>query len=244
LEAGEEKACFKKPQSARETISYLCALLHMQPIFITGATGYIGKRLTARLLHQGRKVIALVRKGSEHKVSKGAEIITADPFDPLSFQSLIPKGAVFIQLLGVAHPSPKKAKQFRDIDLRSVKASADAASAAGVSHFIYMSVAMTPSKLMAAFQAMRQEGETYCKSKGLNCTFIRPWYVMGPGHYWPILLLPLYAIAEIVPSWKSKARSMALVTIHQMFRTLLNAANADPLPLRVIEIKNIRKTAF
>ena len=137
----------------------------MKTVFITGATGYIGKRLTDQLLQCNHRVIALVRKGSEQKVSEGAEIVIADPFDSDSFQSFIPNNAVFVQLLGVSHPSPKKARQFREIDLRSVKASADAAAIANVSHFIYVSVAMAPSKLMATYQAVRQEGETYCKGK-------------------------------------------------------------------------------
>lgn len=212
----------------------------MKTVFITGATGYIGKRLTKQLLQRGYRVIALVRKGSEHKVSAGTEIIVADPFDAASFQSFIPKDSTFVQLLGVAHPSPKKAPQFREIDLRSVKASADAAATASVSHFVYVSVAMAPSKLMAAYQSVRREGEAYCKSKGLACTFIRPWYVLGPGHYWPVLLAPIYGIAEIVPSWRQRARTMALVTIHQMIRTLVNAVQANAIPLRILEIKDIR----
>ncbi len=212
----------------------------MHTVFITGATGYIGKRLTKQLLQREHKVIALVRKGSEQKVAPGAGVVVADPFDTATFQSFIPKGAVFVQLLGVPHPSPKKAKQFREIDLASVKASADAAAAAGVTHFIYVSVAMTPSGLMAAYQAVRQEGEAYCSSKGINCTFIRPWYVLGPGHFWPVLLLPLYGLAELVPSWRQQARGKGLVTIRQMLTTLINTVEADPQPLRIIEIKGIR----
>jgi hypothetical protein len=44
-------------------------------------------------------------------------------------------------LLGVP-PSPKKAGLFKEIDLKSVKASADAATSANVLHFTYVSVAM------------------------------------------------------------------------------------------------------
>ena len=126
----------------------------MKEVFITGATGYIGKRLTKQLLLRRHNVIALVRKGSEQKVVAGATIVTADPFEPNSFQAFIPKGSVFVQLLGVSHPSPKKAQQFKEIDLRSIKASADAAATAQVSHFIYISVAMTPLKIMAAYQSV------------------------------------------------------------------------------------------
>ena len=214
----------------------------MKTVFITGATGYIGKRLTKQLLQRGHRVIALVRKGSENKIVAGAETVVADPFDSVSFYSFIPKSSVFVQLLGVSNPSPKKAKQFKEIDLRSVKASADAAVIAEASHFIYISVSMAPSKLMAEYQAVRKGGEEYCKCKELNCTFIRPWYVLGPGHYWPVLLLPLYGIAELIPSLQKKARGMALVTIGQMLRTLITVVEADPLPLRIVEIRNIRKS--
>ena len=214
----------------------------MQTVFITGATGYIGRRVTKQLLSRGHKVIALVRKGSENKVADGAALVIADPFDATTFSPFIPKDAVFIQLLGVSHPSPKKAQQFKEIDLQSVKSSVDAATLAGVSNFIYVSVAMSPTKLMAAYQAVRREGEEYCKKKGLNCTFIRPWYVVGPGHYWPVLFLPFYGIAEIIPNWRKQARSKALVSIRQMLRTLVNAVETDPQPLRILEIKDIRNT--
>lgn len=213
----------------------------MKQVFITGATGYIGKRLIKHLLERGHHVKALVREGSEHKVPAGAEVITANPFDAKSFEHEIPDGAVFVQLLGVPHPSPKKAVQFREIDLKSVKASANAAALAEVSNFIYVSVAMSPSKLMAAYQSARKEGEEYCLNKKLNCTFIRPWYVLGPGHWWPLLLLPLYAFAELIPSWRKQARSKSLVTIDQMIATLVKAVESEPLPLRVAEIKSIRK---
>ena len=63
----------------------------MKTGFITGATGCVGKRLTKQLFQRKHRVIALVRKGSEHKVVAGAEIVVADPFDPNSFQSSIPK---------------------------------------------------------------------------------------------------------------------------------------------------------
>jgi uncharacterized protein YbjT (DUF2867 family) len=213
---------------------------HTRTVFITGATGYMGTRLIKRLLKKQYRVLALVRKGSEHKVPTGAEIIIADPFDAKTFQQYIPAGSVLVQLLGVAHPSPKKAQQFKEIDLRSVKASADAASVAGVSHFIYLSVAMEPIRFMQAYQQVRKEGEEYCLIKKISCSFIRPWYVLGPGHWWPVLLLPVYGLAELVNAWRKKARAIALVTITQMLDTLVYAVESEPLPLRVFEIKDIR----
>lgn len=188
-------------------------------------------------------MIALVRKGSETKVPAGAKIVIGDPFDAFSFQDAIAENAVFVQLLGVSHPSPKKKALFRTIDLVSVKASADAASVAKVSHFVYLSVAMSASKIMKDYQEVRAEGEAYCISKNLNCSFIRPWYVLGPGHWWPVLLLPFYGLAELVPSWRPSARAKGLVTINQMLRTLVNVVESEPRKLSVIEIAQIKKAS-
>jgi hypothetical protein len=93
---------------------------------------------------------------------------------------------------------------------------------------------------MHAYQEVRKEGEEYCLNKKLNCTFIRPWYVLGPGHWWPVLLLPIYGLAEIIPAWRMKARNMALVTIKQMLNALIYAAENEPAPIRILEIKDIR----
>lgn len=214
----------------------------MQKVFITGGTGYIGRRLIKKLLAQGYEVTALVRKGSEQELPAGTIAIIAYPFQAASFQQYIPERAVFIQLLGVAHPSPKKTTAFKTIDLVSAKASADAALYAGVAHFIYVSVAMGESKLMKAYQDVRREGEEYCVAKGLHCTFIRPWYVLGPGHWWPLLLLPLYGIAELIPFLEEKARAKGLVTIDQMLRALVAVTGSVAIGKRVIEIAGIRST--
>ncbi|GAB4033963.1 SDR family oxidoreductase [Spirosoma gilvum] len=213
----------------------------MKTVFITGGTGYMGRRLIRQLLERGHRVIALVRSGSESKVPTGAEVITGNPFDSTSFADAIPFGSVFVQLLGVAHPSPAKAQDFQRIDLTSVQESVKAAQAAGVAHFVYVSVAQEPVRIMQAYQQVRQAGENMAQQSGLNGTFIRPWYVLGPGHWWPALLYPLYGLAELIPSIRFKARALGLVTLGQMLRTLVYAVEASPKPLTISEITHIRK---
>ena len=210
-------------------------------IFITGGTGYIGKRLVARLLEKGHRVTVLVRKGSENKVMAGARIVTGNPFDASSFVHAIPANAVYIQLLGVAHPSPKKAAQFVAIDLASAKASALAAANAKAAHIIYVSVSMEPSSIMAAYQEVRKQGERFFSQTNIPCTCIRPWYVVGPGHYWPLLLLPVYGFASLIPSMRRKATAFGLVTIRQMLDTLVKSVENKPAGIEIIDISAIRK---
>jgi uncharacterized protein YbjT (DUF2867 family) len=214
----------------------------MKEVFITGGTGYMGTRLIPLLLARGYSVNALVRKGSENKVPAGCGFVIANPFDPAGFQDQILPGSTFIQLLGVSHPSPKKKEQFKSIDLQSVKASARAARHAAVGHFIYVSVAQLPTKVMREYQLCRAEGEQSILATNIPATFIRPWYVTGPGHYWPLALQPLFKILEWFPPTSRKAKALRLVSIRQMLQTLLYAVENRPRGnTDIIEIDRILK---
>src|SRR5688572_24790606 len=112
-----------------------------QRVFIAGGTGYMGRALVARLLERGHEVRALVRRGSEGRLPLGCEAVAGDPLDESQLTAAVAPSETFVQLVGVPRPSPAKARQFREIDLVAGRASVAAARAAGVQHFVYVSVA-------------------------------------------------------------------------------------------------------
>ena len=214
----------------------------MQTVFITGGTGYIGKRLIRALLLEGNyRVMSLVRKGSEYKLPGQCEVVVGNALDAESYQHKIPAEAIFIHLVGVAHPSPAKKEQFKTIDAVSVEEAAKAATTAAVSHFIYVSVAMYPSRIMAAFQEVRAAGERRLLACPFKTSFIRPWYVIGPGHWWPLLLNPFYFIACLIPSKKEAARQLGTVRLQQMINCLVYAVKHEPEGNRVYGVEEIKK---
>src|SRR4029450_6065695 len=109
----------------------------------------------------------------------------------LSYAAQVAPADTFVHLVGVSHPSPAKAEQFLTIDLASVAAAVPVAVTAGVEHFIYVHLA-PPAPAMRAYVAARVRGEQLIRDSGLSATFLRPWYVLGPGHWWPALLVPGY----------------------------------------------------
>lgn len=213
----------------------------MKEIFITGGTGYLGSRLIPILINRGFRVNALVRKGSEHKLPSGCRAVIADPFDASAFAQEVPAGCTFIQLLGVHHPGPKKKDLFTSVDLASARASATAAVTAGVAHFIYLSVAMTPTRIMQDYQQCRSKAEELLRETGLASTFIRPWYIIGPGHYWPLFFIPVFKLFEWIPATSAKAKALRMVYLEQMLRTLVFAVETPVSKLRIIETEQIRK---
>ncbi len=213
----------------------------MQSIFITGGTGYLGKRLIPLLLQQGYIVSALVRKQSLHKLPAGCIPVVADPFSATSYVTGIPPNSIFIHLLGVSHPGPKKKLLFYSVDLASVKIAVEAAKQAGVVHFIYVSVAQYPTKIMESYQDARAQGEKAILLSGIKSTFIRPWYIVGPGHYWPVLMQPFFKLMEYIPATAEKAKSLALVPLRKMLLALQLAVHQLPEgPVRIVEIADIK----
>jgi uncharacterized protein YbjT (DUF2867 family) len=208
-------------------------------IFVTGGTGYIGSRLIPVLAARGHEVVALVRPGSEHKLPAACMPVVGDALDGASYQQHLGAGDTFIQLVGVAHPSPAKAKEFVAIDQRSGIQAIEAAKRAGVGHFIYVSVAH-PAPAMHAYIAARTACEEELQSSGLNATILRPWYVLGPGHRWPYALVPFYWLAERIPSTREGARRLGLVTVEQMLRALAGAVDQPASGVNVMDVPAIR----
>lgn len=208
-------------------------------VFVTGGTGYIGRRLISALAPRGHQIRALVRSGSQTRLPAGAEGLVGDALDADTFAHAVRPADTFVHLIGVPHPSAVKAAQFRAVDLVSIEAAVEAAAQARVQHFVYLSVAQ-PAPVMKVFQEVRRKGEEMIRNTGMRATFVRPWYVIGPGHYWPVPLIPMYWLAERLPVLRESARRLGLVSINQMINALVWAIENPPQGVRIMGVPEIK----
>lgn len=202
----------------------------------------MGQRLVRSLVRRGHRVRVLARAASIERVADGATAVIGDALDAASVTSAVAPGETIVHLVGTPHPSPAKAAEFRRVDLPSIQATIAAASAAAAAHLIYVSVAH-PAPVMKAYVDTRQAGERAIAAARLTATVLRPWYVLGPGHWWPVALLPAYGLAWAVPSMREGAQRLGLVTLRQMVDALVSAVEHPPAPhtIRVVEVPEIRR---
>lgn len=216
----------------------------MNSVFVTGGTGYLGRPLIDALRGRGYIVHALVRPGSQAKLPTSALPVIGNALDASTFASAIPRSATLVHLVGTPHPSPAKAAEFRRVDLASIRATTAAAQRADARHLIYVSVAH-PAPVMRAYIAARQEGESLVEASGIPATILRPWYVLGPGHRWPYLLVPVYAALRWLPVTRDGAERLGLVTRRAMIAALVRAVETPPAEgvVRIVEVPEIWRAA-
>jgi uncharacterized protein YbjT (DUF2867 family) len=182
-----------------------------------------------------------VRPESLGRAPSGVSTVVGNALDASTFASAVRGTDTIVHLVGTPHPSPSKAAEFQRVDLPSILASVEAAGRAQAAHLVYVSVAH-PAPVMHAYIEARSAGERAIADAGLTATILRPWYVLGPGHRWPYVLLPFYAFARLIPSKRESAMRLGLVTLRQMVAALVRAVENSPPTgsIRIVEVPDIR----
>lgn len=171
----------------------------MTPCFVTGASGFIGGKLVARLRAEGRPVRALARRPLPELERLGAEIVAGDLHDADALaRGCAGAGTVFhvAGRVGVWGP----ADEFFRVNVGGTRAVLEAARAAGVTRFVYTS---SPSVVYhggdlagvdesaplctvapCAYPTSKAAAEklvTSANAAGFATVALRPHLVWGPG---------------------------------------------------------------
>lgn len=167
-------------------------------VFVTGAGGFIGRHLLARLQRDGHAVTALLLPAEGAAGLAAARVVRGDIADPASLAGLLDgHGAVVHLAARVGYGQPLEA--CRKVNVEGTRNLAAAAVAAGVRRFVQLSsvsvYGRVPDRPLAEDAAMRRSGDPYGDTKieaeellrahaargELDLTVLRPTVVYGPG---------------------------------------------------------------
>jgi hypothetical protein len=64
--------------------------------------------------------------------------------------------------------------------------------------------------------------------------------VLGPGHRWPTVLRPIYAILSQIPATRDAVDRLGLVTLARMVNALVASVERGPCGIRLVSVPEIR----
>ena len=143
-------------------------------ILIVGASGRLGGTVAKRLLAQGKAVRLMTRTPSNlvHLKQQGAEVVSGDLRNPASLLSAC-EGVE--QVLAAAHALTGKGDNNpQTVDDAGNRQLIDTARAAGVKHFVFLSILGASPDAPVEFFRIKYHTEEYLRASDLSFTIIRP----------------------------------------------------------------------
>ncbi|MGI9116220.1 MAG: SDR family oxidoreductase [Gaiellales bacterium] len=149
------------------------------PILVTGATGFIGGRLTRRLVSAGLPVRAMVRR-ADAAVAPGAEIVVGDLGDPASLARACEGVSAVISCAAITGEKKAPPGGYDLINADGIAALAQAATAAGAGRMIHFGGIDNGGSKPGPYLAGRRRGEEGIKAAGVPWTILQPSVQFGP----------------------------------------------------------------
>ena len=168
---------------------------------LTGASGFVGGKITERLLREGRRVRAYARRPLPGLAALGVEVVLGDLNDEAAMRRACTGATTVFHVaarVGVWGPE----KEFRRVNIEGTAALLAAAREAGVERFVYTS---SPSVVYSggnlrgidesaplctaapcAYPTSKAEAERLvaaANSQGMRTVSLRPHLVWGPGDH-------------------------------------------------------------
>ncbi len=227
-------------------------------VLVTGATGFIGGRLTERLLEQGDTVRMLVRRpdAARRLLALGAEVSLGDLTDPASLARAVAEIDVVYHCAGLA-TDWAALSEFEQVNVEGARALAQAAARSGsVTRFVHLSTTDVygyPALACADDGPTRDVGLPYNRSKlrgeaavravaaetGLPLTVLRPGTVYGPrSKDWGVEMAKLLAGKDMLVIAGGQVPA-GLIYVDNLVDAMLAAATRPAAIGRVYTLRDV-----
>lgn len=155
-------------------------------VFVSGATGFVGRSVVRELLARGITPVCLVRSRgklfAQHPEISPERFITVsgDLSDKKSLDSAIAQSEAAIHLVGIIIARPLRGQTFHRIHVQGTHHVLDACRSHGLRRYAHMSALGTRPHAVSNYHQTKWEAEELVRKSGLDWTILRPSIIHGP----------------------------------------------------------------
>lgn len=203
-------------------------------VFVTGATGFVGRQVVRSLLAKGLTPVCLVRDAdkirNQHRDVDVERIvpIVGGLSDSSALREAADRSQAAIHLVGIIIERRLKGQTFERIHVRGTMNVVDAVSRSGIRRYIHMSALGTRPDAVARYHQTKWRAEEYVRKSGLDWTIFRPSLIHGPSGEFMQLMKAF--VCDLMPpmipyfgSGKAKIQPVSVKDVaHCMVESLAN----------------------
>jgi nucleoside-diphosphate-sugar epimerase len=186
-------------------------------VALTGASGFVGRRLAPLLAHAGWRVRLLLRRDPVHVDWRGMnpQIIAGDLGDAEALRQLVKGADAVVHVAGLIKAA--KQGQYDAVNVDGTKRLVEAVQQlAPGAHFLHLSTLAARQPQLSGYAASKRAGEDCVRERlGERATVLRPPAVYGPGDRETLVFFQL-AAKRFVPLLGTPEARAAMIHIDDL----------------------------
>ncbi len=205
-------------------------------VLVTGATGFLGRRVVQGLLDTGQEVRVMVRRpGSESALYQPpTDVCYGDVSDPDALAEACRDVAAVVHLVAVIRGG---AKEFDAINRQGTANVVAAARAAGtVRRFVHVSALGAGNAPELPYLYSKWQGEQAVASGGIPHTILRPSLIFGPGDEFTAAVAALVRVTPVTPVIGSGNNRLQPIHVDDAAAAIVSAVSGNLRGNRTVEI--------
>jgi uncharacterized protein YbjT (DUF2867 family) len=190
-------------------------------VLLTGATGFIGSAVLARLVAEGHEVVAVARRGRLASWQPGARCIVLDMARAVTPEAWAPHLAgidAAVNCAGILQDGPGDSTT--GVHIAGAAALFAALERAGVRRVVHISALGVDRDARTAFSASKRAGDSALAARDLDWVILRPSVVVGTAAYGGSALLRGLAALPLQPRLAEAGR-LQVVQLQDLVETVV-----------------------